>query len=75
MLEFRQLDMGISTSLYFPAIGTAGLLLVDVRGDNLVPDPPPKTIATTFLFIPLNYLEFTENFDTVYYIPQRFYAK
>jgi hypothetical protein len=43
--------MGISTNLYLPAMGTAGLLLVDVKGDNLDPAPPPKITAITFLFM------------------------
>jgi hypothetical protein len=37
MSEFRQLEMGMSTSLYFPAMGTAGLDLLSVNGDNLDP--------------------------------------
>jgi hypothetical protein len=49
MFEFKQLEMGISTSLYLPAMGTAGLLLVDVNGDNLDPAPPPSITAITFL--------------------------
>lgn len=35
--EFRQLEIGISTNLYFPAIGTAGFDLVCVNGANLDP--------------------------------------
>ena len=46
MLLFIQLLIGISTSLYLPAIGTAGLLLASVSGNNLVPDPPPNITAT-----------------------------
>jgi hypothetical protein len=42
MPEFKQLEIGISTSLYLPAIGTAGLDRVAVKGYNLVPAPPPK---------------------------------
>jgi hypothetical protein len=49
--EFRQLEIGISTRRYFPAMGTAGLLLVDVNGDKRVPAPPPKITAITFLFM------------------------
>ena len=37
ILEFKQLEMGISTSLYFPPIGTAGFDLFSVNGDNLDP--------------------------------------
>ena len=51
IFEFKQLEIGISTSRYLPAIGTAGLLLVDVSGESLDPAPPPKIIAITFLFI------------------------
>jgi len=32
-------------------MGTAGLLRVAVSGDNLVPAPPPKIMAITFLFM------------------------
>ena len=42
-----QLLMGISTNLYLPAMGTAGLLREAVNGDNLEPAPPPKMTATT----------------------------
>jgi hypothetical protein len=37
MSEFKQFEIGISTSLYFPAIGTAGFDRVAVEGDNLDP--------------------------------------
>ena len=43
--------MGISTSLYLPAIGTAGLLLLAVNGYNLDPAPPPNITANTDLEI------------------------
>ena len=46
MSELIQLDMGMSTNLYFPAMGTAGLLRLAVRGNNLVPAPPPNITAT-----------------------------
>jgi hypothetical protein len=36
------LEIGISINLYFPAIGTAGLLLIEVKGYNLEPAPPPN---------------------------------
>jgi hypothetical protein len=42
MFELMQLEIGISTNLYLPAIGTAGLLLAAVRGYNLLPAPPPR---------------------------------
>ena len=43
--------MGISTNLYLPAIGTAGLLLVEVSGESLDPAPPPNITATTLFII------------------------
>ena len=48
MPEFRQLEIGISTSRYLPAIGTAGLERLAVKGYNRVPAPPPKITANTF---------------------------
>ena len=45
-----QLEIGISTNRYLPAIGTAGLLLVAVNGYNLEPAPPPKITDIIFLF-------------------------
>ena len=50
MSELRQFEMGISTNLYFPAIGTAGLDRCSVNGYNLDPCPPPKIIPNTLLF-------------------------
>jgi hypothetical protein len=47
MLELIQLEIGISTSRYLPAIGTAGLLRVDVNGYRREPAPPPRITATT----------------------------
>ena len=44
-----QFEIGISTSLYLPAIGTAGLLRLAVSGYNLDPAPPPNTIEITDL--------------------------
>lgn len=49
--ELIQFDIGISTSLYLPAIGTAGLDRCSVNGWSLEPWPPPKMIAKTFLLI------------------------
>src|SRR5215210_5144233 len=46
-LLFIQLLIGISTKRYLPAIGTAGLLRLAVRGCNLVPAPPPSITAIT----------------------------
>ncbi len=45
MLLLIQLLIGISTKRYLPAIGTAGLLRLDVSGDKREPAPPPKIIA------------------------------
>ena len=47
ILLLIQLLMGISTNLYFPAIGTAGLERVEVKGDKRLPAPPPRMTATT----------------------------
>jgi hypothetical protein len=60
MLEFIQLEMGISTSLYLPAIGTAGLLLAEVSGYNLLPAPPPSIteIRDLVIVIKCNYSEY-----------------
>ena len=49
--ELRQLEIGISTNRYFPAMGTAGLERVLVNGDSRVPLPPPRTIEMTLGFI------------------------
>src|SRR4051794_34246775 len=43
--EFRQLEMGISTKRYLPAIGTAGLERLAVKGYKRVPAPPPSMTA------------------------------
>jgi hypothetical protein len=43
--ELRQLEMGMSTSRYLPAIGTAGFDLLAVNGYSLVPAPPPRITA------------------------------
>src|SRR5215213_10792819 len=56
MLELRQLDIGISTSLYLPAIGTAGFERVEVKGCNRVPAPPPKITDKISLLIRIVYL-------------------
>jgi hypothetical protein len=42
-----QLLIGISTKRYLPAMGTAGLLRDEVKGDKRVPAPPPSITATT----------------------------
>jgi hypothetical protein len=51
MSEFIQLEIGISTNLYFPAIGTAGFERSAVSGESLVPAPPPNITAIVFLLI------------------------
>jgi hypothetical protein len=51
MFELIQFEIGISTNRYFPAIGTAGLLLCRVSGYNLEPAPPPSITAITDLLI------------------------
>jgi hypothetical protein len=55
MLELIQLEIGISTSLYLPAIGTAGLLLAAVSGYNLLPAPPPRITEMRELLIVIIY--------------------
>jgi hypothetical protein len=39
---------GTSISRYFPAIGTAGLERIWVKGYRRLPCPPPKITASTF---------------------------
>ena len=51
-----QLEIGISTNLYFPAIGTAGLDLLSVNGAKREPCPPPKIIAKMLSFIKLKFV-------------------
>src|SRR6478609_3462920 len=54
--EFKQFEIGISTNLYFPAIGTAGFERVCVSGANLEPWPPPRITPNTFSVMFLLYL-------------------
>ena len=49
--EFIQLEMGISTNRYLPAIGTAGLERLAVNGYNLEPAPPPNITLSISLEI------------------------
>jgi hypothetical protein len=49
--ELRQLEMGISTSLYFPPMGTAGFERLAVNGYSLVPAPPPNITDNICLLI------------------------
>lgn len=51
ILELIQLEIGMSTNRYLPAMGTAGLDLVSVKGDNLEPAPPPRIMANVLMFI------------------------
>ena len=51
MSELIQFEIGMSTNLYLPAIGTAGLDLDSVNGYNLEPWPPPNIMANTLFFI------------------------
>src|SRR5256885_6593989 len=44
-----QLEIGISTSRYLPASGTAGLARSRVRGNKRVPWPPPMMMESTLL--------------------------
>ncbi len=46
-----QLEMGMSTSRYLPASGTAGLERSLVRGKSRVPCPPPMMTASTLLVL------------------------
>jgi len=55
ILELMQLEIGISTNQYFPARGTAGLLLFAVRGYRREPAPPPRITATTDLLIHISF--------------------
>ena len=56
MPELMQLLMGMSTSRYFPAIGTAGLARSFVNGNSRLPSPPPmitpNTLSGVTAFIP-----------------------
>ena len=51
MSELMQFEMGMSTSLYLPAIGTAGFERDAVSGYSLDPCPPPKMIDKTLSLI------------------------
>ena len=47
--ELMQLEMGMSTSRYLPASGTAGLARSLVSGNNREPWPPPMMTESTLL--------------------------
>ena len=70
MLEFRQLEIGMSTSRYFPAMGTAGLERVTVNGNKREPCPPPNTTEITFEDINQN-----ELYKSIYCFAERSHEK
>src|SRR5690606_1836480 len=47
--ELMQMEMGTSTSRYFPAKGTAGLAREAVSGNSRVPAPRPRMTASIWL--------------------------
>ena len=47
--ELMQLEMGMSTSRYLPASGTAGFARSLVSGNSRVPCPPPMMTERTLL--------------------------
>src|SRR5215831_3252669 len=47
--ELMQFEIGMSTSRYFPARGTAGLARSLVSGNSRVPAPPPRISDRTLL--------------------------
>src|SRR5476651_506674 len=49
--ELMQLEMGMSTSRYFPASGTAGFARSFVSGNRRVPCPPPMMTQRTLLVL------------------------
>jgi hypothetical protein len=51
MSELIQFEIGMSTNLYFPAMGTAGFDRLSVKGAKRDPCPPPKIMANVVLFI------------------------
>src|SRR5690606_7108578 len=56
--ELMQLEMGMSTSRYLPASGTAGLARSLVSGNSRVPAPPPMItdstrLVSTLTFVPI----------------------
>ncbi len=46
-----QFEIGMSTSRYFPASGTAGFARSFVRGNNRLPCPPPMMMDKTLLVL------------------------
>src|ERR1041385_2237991 len=49
--ELMQLEIGMSTSRYLPASGTAGLARSFVSGNSRVPAPPPMITESTLLVL------------------------
>src|SRR5450432_25809 len=47
--ELMQLEIGMSTSRYFPASGTAGFARSFVSGNSRLPCPPPMMTQRTLL--------------------------
>ena len=71
MSELIQFEIGISTNLYLPAIGTAGFDRVPVNEYNLDPCPPPNIIDKTSLliirpFILFSYTYLVELYKSMY---------
>jgi hypothetical protein len=56
MPEFKQFEIGMSTNLYLPAIGTAGFDRLAVNGNKRVPAPPPKITDNICLLIDLLFI-------------------
>jgi hypothetical protein len=56
MPEFMQFDMGMSTSLYLPPMGTAGFERLAVNGYNLDPAPPPRITLRISLLMDISWL-------------------
>src|SRR5688572_15934960 len=48
--EWMQLEIGTSTSRYFPPSGTAGFDRSRVSGNKRLPAPPPRMTARRFRF-------------------------
>jgi hypothetical protein len=67
MPELRQFEIGMSTSRYLPAIGTAGFERFAVSGNYIFPAPPPNfTERICLLIIYVDWLD-TVLFELVCY--------
>jgi hypothetical protein len=62
MPEFNQFEIGMSTNLYLPAIGTAGFDRLAVNGNKRVPAPPPKITDNICLLIDLLFICINTNY-------------